>query len=238
MKKITLFLLLLSPLIKGQNQFYSVKTVSGLDSIVLIPKQYKQPIFDSKSLFVISGAITGMSGLGYYLTGDPMYLNIGKVAVFTSGFGIIRLIEERDTFSANRIIRFDKPTKNDYIRFASLFIAGAGDGLRERAKFYPESLPSYMNPENTWTEKYKDGDPNKGEAYPMSTNLLVCGTDAYHRIGTIKTIGAGTYLACLTFRLTDRKYNKRELAFKLASELLLSFVSYNLGKTISMKLGR
>jgi hypothetical protein len=237
MKTIKILLLLL-PLFGNAQQFYTIKTKTGIDSIVSIPKQYRQPILDSKSLFITSGVCVGMSSLGYYLSGDPFYFNLSKLALITSGLGLIRLIEERDTFSVNRLIRFDKPTKNDYVRFTAIFFSGACDGLRERSKFYPESLPDYMNPANTWQNKWKNGDPLQGEAYPMSSGLLSGGTDIYHSLGTARTGLNAVYTICFSIRLWERKYSKRELTFKIASEVLTSFVFYNLGKTVAMKIGR
>ncbi len=57
----------------------------------------------------------------------------------------------------------------------------------------------YWNPSISWSNKYKDGDPEKGEAFPFSTTLLVCLTDGWHCLKLIKntTIFAAIFMAML-----------------------------------------
>lgn len=72
--------------------------------------------------------------------------------------------------------------------YLMLFVAGAADGLSQDLLFhYPEFIRStgatneqYWNPELSWRNKYKDGDPENGAKFFGSTTFLVGLTDGYH----------------------------------------------------------
>lgn len=78
-------------------------------------------------------------------------------------------------------------------------VAGASYGLREMATHHPNDLPSgwnrdYWDNSKSWTRKYKNGDPQQGPKFPLSTSALVFVTDGYHLTGTINRaalLGAG-----------------------------------------------
>ena len=78
--------------------------------------------------------------------------------------------------------------------YTSLFVAGAADGLEESIEHhwyiverkFPNINHRYWNPEVSWENKWKDGNPDLGPAYFGSTNFLVWTTDAYHLIRLVK----------------------------------------------------
>ena len=88
------------------------------------------------------------------------------------------------------------------------YLAGAFDGTSETLKFhyndftnvFPNNNPKYWNINQSWVNKYKNGDPNQGPKYFGSTTFLVWTTDGYHSM----RFGRNTMIA-LTFTLYPRK---------------------------------
>jgi hypothetical protein len=81
-----------------------------------------------------------------------------------------------------------KMDRNKVITGSLVFIAGASKGFNETLMFhwdafhqkFPHANPNWYNPESSWKNKYKDGDPDKGAKFPLSTTMLVATTDQYH----------------------------------------------------------
>jgi hypothetical protein len=87
----------------------------------------------------------------------------------------------------------DKPAKwhmnrNKYVTGSLVFLAGASKGFNETLLFhwkafhhtFPNANSQWFNPNISWTNKYKDGDPDAGAKFPLSTSVLVMTTDQYH----------------------------------------------------------
>lgn len=47
---------------------------------------------------------------------------------------------------------------------------------------------TFWNPEKSWENKWKDGDPKKGEKFPGSSTIFVSLTDAWHLFGMIRNL--------------------------------------------------
>jgi len=45
---------------------------------------------------------------------------------------------------------------------------------------FPHANPNWYNPQVSWKNKYKNGDPAQGAKFPLSTTMLVATTDQYH----------------------------------------------------------
>jgi hypothetical protein len=81
-----------------------------------------------------------------------------------------------------------KMDRNKVITGSLVFIAGASKGFNETLTFhwdafhqkFPHANPNWYNPELSWKNKYKDGNPAKGAKFPLSTTMLVATTDQYH----------------------------------------------------------
>jgi len=81
-----------------------------------------------------------------------------------------------------------KMDRNKVITGSLVFIAGASKGFNETLMFhwdafhqkFPHANQNWYNPELSWKNKYKDGDPSKGAKFPLSTTMLVATTDQYH----------------------------------------------------------
>lgn len=83
----------------------------------------------------------------------------------------------------------------EYIGFLSFVLAGMSEGVMDTLQFhYSNSIfyhlknKLFWNPEISWKNKYKDGDPKKGEKFLFSTTLFVSLTDAWHLFKLIKNI--------------------------------------------------
>lgn len=79
-------------------------------------------------------------------------------------------------------------TKNHWITGALMFTAGASKGFNETLNFhwkafrhaFPNANAEWFNPNVSWRNKYKNGDPDAGAKFPLSTSVLVMFTDQYH----------------------------------------------------------
>jgi hypothetical protein len=128
---------------------------------------------------------------------------------------------------------FNKPSINNYIRYTTSSIGGLCDGVREASHFY--NVPDFLNPDLTWRNKYKNGDPCQGEAFPQSTNLLVAFTDWYHGLGGIRTLSNITYTISITYKFYNKKYYKiKYYLLDIGKEIVLNFIIYNGSKTLVM----
>jgi len=78
--------------------------------------------------------------------------------------------------------------KNKVVTGGLVFLAGASKGFNETLLFhwdafhhaFPKAGDRWFNPGVSWTNKYKNGDPDKGAKFPLSTSVLVMFTDQYH----------------------------------------------------------
>jgi hypothetical protein len=79
-------------------------------------------------------------------------------------------------------------TGNRWVTGGLVFLAGASKGFNETLMFhwkafrhtFPDANPKWFNPNESWRNKYKNGDPNGGAKFPLSTSALVMFTDQYH----------------------------------------------------------
>lgn len=53
---------------------------------------------------------------------------------------------------------------------------------------HPNANPQYWNPQQSWTNKYKNGDAQQGPKYFGSTTFLVLTTDGIHVINTLQRV--------------------------------------------------
>jgi hypothetical protein len=82
----------------------------------------------------------------------------------------------------------------EYIGFILFMLAGMSEGVMDTLQFhYSNSIfyrfknKLFWNPQISWQNKYKDGDPTEGPKFPLSTNLLVGLTDAWHLFKFLRT---------------------------------------------------
>jgi hypothetical protein len=148
------------------------------------------------------------------------------------------LFPEHVTF--NHVIKSDKPAFNDLntvtgkiiidksnrwklngnrlLTGGLLVISGAAKGFNETLEFnwkgfaavFPKANPKWFYPQQSFKNKYKDGDPEKGEKFPLSTSALVMFTDQYHLNNFIQR---GSMTAALVIKIGERKKPFRHYVF-------------------------
>lgn len=102
---------------------------------------------------------------------------------------------------------------------ATLFLAGAADGLSQDLLFHYNEFErttgvenhQYWDPNISWRNKYKNGDPSAGAKFFGSTTFLVGLTDGYHASRSFRDIMIITSLAT-----SDKGVTKKEVATKAA----------------------
>jgi hypothetical protein len=75
----------------------------------------------------------------------------------------------------------------EYIGLVCFVLAGISEGVMDTIQFhYTTSIffnfkkQLFWDPEISWKNKYKNGDPKQGAKFPLSVTLLVGLTDAWH----------------------------------------------------------
>jgi hypothetical protein len=82
-------------------------------------------------------------------------------------------------------------------------LAGAAEAVMETLQFhfsisvFADKNPLFWNPKESWRNKYKDGDPNKGPKFFLSTSSLVFLTDGFHLAQFIQLSAIRTSLVLL-----------------------------------------
>ncbi|GEM_PF-2628460 len=96
-----------------------------------------------------------------------------------------------------------------YAAMTCLFLAGMADGTVEILrhdydnfkKVFPGARDSYWNSEVSWKNKWKDGDPAKGEKFFQSAYLLAWTTDGYH---LLRSANKALICGAIVFHIGDR----------------------------------
>lgn len=114
-----------------------------------------------------------------------------------------------------------------YTGAALACVSGAAWGVHETSVHHPDRFPSSWNKQfwdnrESWRNKYRDGDPSKGPAYPGSTTVLAWTTDAKHLFGTVHR--TSLYASAVVITIGRR----RPVAHYLL-DAGLSFAAFSLG---------
>jgi hypothetical protein len=99
-----------------------------------------------------------------------------------------------------------------------LVLAGAAKGLNETLEFnwhgfaavFPKANPKWFYPQQSFKNKYKDGNPENGAKFPLSTSALVFLTDQYHLDNFIQR---GAITAALVIKIGEGKKPFRHYLF-------------------------
>lgn len=111
-----------------------------------------------------------------------------------------------------------------------VILSGMAKGLNETLEFnwqgffdvFPKANPRWFWPQQSFKNKYKDGDPDKGAKFPLSTSALVFLTDQYHLDNFIQR---GALTAALVIKIGDGKKPFRHYVF----DALYYTAAYQLG---------
>jgi len=142
-----------------------------------------------------------------------------------------RKVEVNKTFNLNKEI----PS------MALLFISGAADGFgdvlqfhyREFEQVFPNANEQWFNPELSWRNKYKNGDPSQGRRYPGSISVFVAGTDAWHatKLTRLTTLTASLAIAPVqVVDPTSSGYKRHKGLKKFLTKIFAYSASYHLGQ--------
>lgn len=107
---------------------------------------------------------------------------------------------------------------------STMFLAGAFNGVSQDLLFhynefentFPDVNPQFWNPEISWTNKYKNGDPLQGARFPGSTTILVGTTDGYHAMLSSRDIMIVTSISLSSKSRSWKHFLKKTAAYTLA----------------------
>ncbi len=123
---------------------------------------------------------------------------------------------------------------------SALFVSGFLDGTIEAMKFHYSNgfKPRFKNiddqfwdPDLSWRNKYKNGNPEEGPKFKGSTNSLVCVTDGYHGLRTAKNL-VNTFTLVFYINRTRKDLKKIKLKKIVLDALILTTIR-NIGFTAS-----
>lgn len=115
------------------------------------------------------------------------------------------------------------------IKSGLMFISGCFDANAEVLRInynqfdavFTGANQQFCNPNESWVNKWKNGDYKQGEKFLFSSTALVWTTDGYHLMRTLRNC---TMIAAVTINLTGKKPFKQYLI-----EALIYYVSYTAG---------
>lgn len=117
------------------------------------------------------------------------------------------------------------PFRREVPALVTSLLAGVANGFAEELQHHPSEFHNtfknankdfWNSPEETWTNKYKNGDVSQGAAFFGSTTVFASFTDGYHA-----SVGARTVLLSTSVALSGtgggwKGFLKRTLAHSLA----------------------
>tara|TARA_R100001509_G_scaffold17744_1_gene8919 strand:+ start:846 stop:1487 length:642 start_codon:yes stop_codon:yes gene_type:complete len=118
----------------------------------------------------------------------------------------------------------DMKWKREILPVTSMFLAGALNGVNQDLLFhyhefqntFPNANPDFWDPSISWVNKYKNGDPLQGEAFPGSSTIFVAATDGYHATVAGRNLMITTAI-CLSPKTKGWKpFVKRTLLYSLS----------------------
>lgn len=140
-------------------------------------------------------------------------------------------VKPRNNFTwpvINRDIMSTLTDRRVLLRCGLLFIAGGAEGTAEILKYNPDKYASFwrvdinrVDPNVTWRNKYKNGDPLQGPKFLGSTGPFVGFTDPYHAFRLIRNAG---FMGSIIIPLERRKS-----LVQYATELGMYYLAFGLG---------
>jgi hypothetical protein len=123
-----------------------------------------------------------------------------------------------------------KLSSNKLITGGLLVLSGAAKGFNETLEFnwhgfaavFPKANPQWFWPQKSFQNKYKDGNRDNGEKFPLSSSVLVFVTDQYHLNNFIHR---GAITAALVVKIGEGKKPLRHYIF----DVLYYTAAYQLG---------
>ena len=115
------------------------------------------------------------------------------------------------------------------LRSGLLMLSGSCDATAEvlridYSKFravHPRANEGWWNPNESWHNKWKNGDPEQGEAFLFSSTALVWTTDAYHFMRTGRNL---TMISAIVIPIWSKKP-----ILQYVAEFVIYYISYTTG---------
>jgi hypothetical protein len=118
--------------------------------------------------------------------------------------------------------------KNLALTSSLSFASGLCDGTAEHLKFHYTGNSTYWNPNLSWTNKWKNGDPLQGERFWQSSRALVWTTDGYHLMRHGRNIFA---MSAIVIHIGEKKK-----WYLYGVDYFANFISYTIGFTVTYEL--
>jgi len=107
--------------------------------------------------------------------------------------------------------------KKEWPTWALMFVAGAADGLSQDLLFHYHEFErstgatnhQYWNPDLSWRNKYRNGDPTQGAAFWGSTTFFVGLTDGYHACRSVRDL-----MVVIAIATSDKPLGKKQVAYR------------------------
>lgn len=135
-----------------------------------------------------------------------------------------------------------KLEKRDIFASVTMFVAGWADGTAELSKwhydafedFYGNVNDQFFNPNESWRNKYKNGEPSQGEAYFGSTTFLVGTTDSYHALRSLRNISIGATF----FIMPKCEWDWKRMLFRIFVYTVANRAGFWLGYELPLRLNK
>lgn len=101
-------------------------------------------------------------------------------------------------------------------------LVGIYEGGMDYLQFHYKGTSQFLQPASSWRNKWKDGDPLKGEKFWQSSRLLVFTTDGWHLCKFLRNI---SIMSCIALLLI---YTGQTLLCAICIVLLLRLI-YGIG---------
>lgn len=117
------------------------------------------------------------------------------------------------------------------LKLGLMFLSGAADGMTQVIAFHPDRFferhpnanRQFWDNSISWRNKYKNGDPSQGRAFPFSRSVLAWTTDAFHLFRTGSRLTAVAGLTIPLYRGSGKKLRH------YAAEIGLSGLAWSAG---------
>lgn len=135
---------------------------------------------------------------------------------------------------------FSQWCRSNIISWSLMTCAGANNAVNnvlqhDYASFkatFPNAHDSYWNPDISWRNKYKNGDPEQGEAFWGSSTVFVGVTDGYHLTNCIRN-----NMVCAAFAFKIGDWKKRKWYYWVADFVSYS-IAYGIGFNVTYEIIR
>ncbi len=138
-----------------------------------------------------------------------------------------------------------KEWKKYIVSGSSAFASGFLDGTIETISYhyyngfktrFPNANDQFWNPELSWRNKYKNGDPTLGPKFTGSTTFFAATTDAYHLLRTAKRTLDGFTVVHYMNSNRQVKMNKKKRIIKTVKDFVIISAIRSVGFHLSYSL--